>query len=540
MMRCGILQLLVAMAVAVEPLSVQPYLGDGAVLQRERPLRIAGRAAAEAAVEVRLAGALATAVAATDGSWSVELPAMSAGGPHELSVTTAGASLVLRDLLIGDVWLCSGQSNMGVPMRDIVGARRHLATLAGAHIRLLRIRSRVADRPLTAAASDQAGWSVCAGEAAEGFSAVAIAFARGVQAGGVDVPIGLIQCNRAGTFCEAWIPHPALEPTDDGRRILARWAWIDGERDRLDAAWRVEHAAWTAAHGSRFEQWKAMPVGGPFLPHEPARPPAADSPLRPGVLWNGMVAPLVGTALRGVLWYQGESNSDRPGQYRRLLELLVASWRSAFRDPELPFIIVQLPEYETGSCPYDWQDQGPWEALRAAQAAVAGSVPGVHMAVTLGLGERRDIHPRDKWQVGQRMARAALAQVHGRPVAWSGPRISALARSGMRWIVDVRNYGTGVATIDGQAPAGFVIAGADRRFVPAQAEILAPDRIAVWAPSVPDPIAVRYAWDDDPAFNLVCSDGLPMAPFRSDDWPLPDEGAVVPFHRTWPESAVPR
>lgn len=540
MIRRLALLLLAAALAAVEPPTVQPFLGDGAVLQRDRPLRLAGRAAPGAAVAVRLAGATATATAAADGSWAAELPALPAGGPHELSVTAAGAALVLRDLLIGDVWLCSGQSNMGVPMRDIAGAKRHLAALAGTRIRLLRIRSQAADQPQAGPAAEQSGWTACEGAAAEGFSAVAIAFARGVQAGGEDVPIGLIQSNRAGTFCEAWIPRPALEPTDDGRRILARWAWLDAERERLTAAWQGEHETWRAAHGRRFEQWKAMPVGGPFLPHEPAKPPPADSPLRPGVLWNGMVAPLTGTAIRGVLWYQGESNSDRPGQYRRLLALLVASWRAAFRDPDLPFIVAQLPEYETGSCPYDWQDQGPWEVLRAAQAAVAAAVPGVHLAVTLGLGERRDIHPRDKWQVGQRMARAALANVHGRAVAWSGPRVRAVERDGGRWILALADCGSGVATIDGQAPAGFLVAGADRRFVPAQAEILAPDRIAVWAPAVPAPQALRYAWDDDPAFNVVCADGLPMAPFRSDDWPLPDEEAVVPFHRTWPEDGARR
>lgn len=536
-MRLAVLaMLLAAAAAAAEPLTVQPYLGDGAVLQRGRPLRIAGSAAPGVAVVLRIADAQASGTAAADGSWSVELPSLAAGGPHDLRIDAGGASLVLRDLLIGDVWLCSGQSNMGFPMRDIAGAKRHLASLAGARIRLLRIRSRVADSPQAAPAPDQGGWSRCEGEAAEGFSAVSIAFARAVQAGGEDVPIGLIQSNRAGTFCEAWIPRPALEPTDDGRRILARWAWLDAERTRLTAAWQAEHDAWQAAHGRRFEQWKAMPVGGPFTPHEPARPQAADSPLRPGVLWNGMIAPLTGTALRGVLWYQGESNSDRPVQYRRLLSLLVSSWRAAFSDPQLPVIVAQLPEFETGSCPYDWQDQGPWEVLREAQASVAATVPGVHLVVTLGLGERRDVHPREKWQVGMRMARAALANVHGRPMAWSGPRPLAMAREGGRWIVTVRDADAGVATIDGRPPMGFVVAGADRRFVPASAEIVAADRIAVWSDAVPDAIAIRYAWDDDPLFTVVDADGLPMAPFRSDDWPLPGAEAVVPFHRTWPEA----
>lgn len=536
-MRLLLAVLVAGSVVAADGLALPAYLSDHAVLQRDRPLRLDGRAVPGAAVTLRLASATATATADAAGSWSAELPALPAGGPHQLELTSGSERVVAADLLIGDVWLCSGQSNMGVGMRDIAGAKQHLASLEGARIRLLKVRGRNSREPQAAPDPAQGPWTTCSTEAAEGFSAVAISFARNVQKGGEDVPIGLIQSNRAGTFCEAWIPREVVAAGPDGPRILVRWDWLDANRDSLTATWTTEHDAWEQAHGARFARWKRNPVSGPFQPHEPGKPAAADSPLRPGVLWNGQIAPLTGIALRGVLWYQGESNTDRAVQYRRLLAQLVGAWRAAWKDPSLPFVVAQLPEFETDACLYDWQDSGPWEVLRDSQHDVATRTPGVHLAVMLGLGERRDVHPRAKWEVGERLARAALANVYGKTIAWSGPRLAGVQREGGRLVVSLREIGQGVASIDGGPLRGFAIAGADRRFVPADAVILGPDRIALSAPGLAEPVAMRYAWDDDPVFNVVCSAGLPMGTCRSDDWPLPTQDAVEPFHRSWPPAA---
>jgi len=531
-MRSGLLLLLALAIQAGEALTLPWHLADHAVLQRDRPLRLAGRAAPGAAVAVTIAGARAEAVAGVDGAWQVVMPALAAGGPHVLEATAGTERCRVVDLLVGDVWLCSGQSNMGWAVKGLPDATARFKQLDGSRLRLLKLRARIADEAQATAADSL--WSPAGPEAVAGFSAVAIAFAANLRAGGLDVPIGLVQSNRAGTFAEAWMPGAAVAAMPGGADIIARWTWLQAERSRLVTVYETEHAAWERAHGERFAQWKRHPVDGPFQPHEPAAPPAADSPLRPGVLWNGQIAPLTGMALRGVLWYQGESNSDRAWHYRVVLAHLVAAWRAAWNDPALPFIVAQLPEYETSSCPYDWQDQGAWEVLRESQTRVGAEVPGVAVVPMLGLGERLDIHPRAKWEVGERLARAALATVHGRDLAWSGPRPIACRREGDRLVLTLADVGNGVATLAGGPPLGFTIAVADRRFVPGSAEILGPDRIAVRAAGIAEPVAVRYAWDDYPAFNVVCSAGLVMGPWRSDDWPVPTQDVVVPFSRTWP------
>lgn len=531
-MRTGLLLLLVLAVQAGEALTLPWHLSDHAVLQRDRPLRLAGRAAPGAAVVVTMAGVRAETVAKADGAWQLALPAFAAGGPHVLEAVAGNERRRVNDLLVGDVWLCSGQSNMGWAVKGLPDADARLKQFDGSRLRLLKVRARTADEPQAMAADSP--WSTASAEAVSGFSAVAIAFAANLRAGGLDVPIGLVQSNRAGTFAEAWMPRAAVATMPGGAEIIARWTWLLAERDRLATTYEVEHAAWKREHGERFAQWKRNPIDGPFHPHEPAAPPAPDSALRPGVLWNGQIAPLTGMALSGVLWYQGESNSDRAWHYRVVLTQLIASWRAAWNDPALPFLVAQLPEYETSSCPYDWQDQGAWEVLRESQARVGAEVPGVAVVPMLGLGERLDIHPRAKWEVGERLARAALATVHGRDLAWSGPRPTAFRREGDHLLITLAGVGTGIATRDGGAPLGFTIAGADRHFVPASVEILGPDRIAVRAAGVADPVAARYAWDDHPAFNLVCSAGRVMGPWRSDDWPVPTQDVVIPFSRTWP------
>jgi len=511
---------------------LSPLFSDHAVLQRGQPIVVSGRARSGVAVVVHMADQTATTTCDANGLWSVRWPAMAAGGPYDLNVTCADATTVIHDLMIGDVWLCAGQSNMGYPMSGATDSAAHLQALDGAPIRLFKARSRASAMATTDFAADQTPWSLCTSTSAAGFSAVALAFAHQVQTS-EPVTIGLIQAAKAGSFIEAWIPGETLAAEPAYAPIFQRWSWLDAERETLRAAWTSEHTLWQRDHGERFALWKKNPQGGQFEPHEPGAPAAADSFLRPSVLWNAMIAPLTRSPIRGVVWYQGESNSDRAWQYRDLLRSLIGGWRQAWDQPDLPVIIAQLPEYETDCCPYDYQDFGAWEVLRESQA-LAAALPHTGLTVMLGLGEVRDIHPREKWEVGKRLGRTALAVAYGKPVSWSGPRLIETTHEGQRMILRFSDVGQGLSTGDGDRVSGCVIAGADQRFAPATAVVVGPDTIVVSAEGITAPQAVRYAWDDAPTFSLRSSSGVMAGPFRTDTWLVPTQGVTAPFARHWP------
>lgn len=512
--------------------TLPPLLSDHAVLQRGLPIPIQGTAQAAATVAVALGDHSATTQSDADGRWSLLLPAMPAGGPYTLTVACGEARTEAKEIMIGDVWLCAGQSNMAFGLKGAAHAGKHVQSLEQHSIRLMSTSRRLSTDPQTDFQAGHPIWKVCTPETAPNFSAVAQAFAATVQEHEA-VTIGLIQVTWAGSFIEGWIPPGIMADNPDYAPILERWKWLDAEREQLQATWVDEHAAWKRDHGERFTWWRQTPVGGRFHPHEPSAPAPATSHLRPSVIWNGMVAPYTAAPLRGVVWYQGESNTDRAWQYRTLLRDLVTSWRTAWAQPELPFIIAQLPEYETDTCPYDYQDWGAWEVLRESQA-IAANLPATGLAVTLGLGDPYDIHPRGKWPLGQRLGRVALAVAYGHDVTWSGPRLLSATVDGNSMTLRFTHTEGGLMTINGGPVRGLEIAGADRNFVAAEAVITGPDTLTVTAASVSEPVAVRYAWNDNPLFNLICGKGLMAGPFRSDDWPVPTQAATVPFGNRWP------
>jgi len=620
---------------AALPLHADPRLpavfSDHMVLQRGRAVPVWGLADAGEGITVTLNGASRQARAGADGRWRVDLPAQGAGGPFTLTV--AGKStLRVRDVLVGEVWVASGQSNMALALAR--ASRADAASASHGRIRLFTVPRTTSLRPVENLA---ASWQACTPEAAGAFSAVAYYFGRQLHEE-LGVPVGLVHTAWPGSLGEEWTALAALQGDPRLAPIVQDWqqrarTWIGGEENpsradlrfgaieligadrarplRLAPAgpgaaggpWRF---SWESAPEMSFE-WQEGPeptgrLHGELRARDSARltvdinadgSPAdirGDDAIRlrvsgegqfqlrtlqpsltdwddyssevvaaspgwrevtlpiaslkqagwgvrrpftadavsalvieallgpdgarpPGGLYNAMIAPLTPYAIQGAIWYQGEGNAGRARQYRALLPALIQSWRAGWGQGDFPFLIVQLPNYRSRS---PLPQESGWAELREAQA-MALRVANTGLAVTIDVGEAEDVHPANKRPVGERLARWALGTVYGRPGEYSGPLFESVQVEGAAARIRFRHTGSGLATTDHLPPRGFAIAGADREFKWAQAEIER-DTVLVHHPDVTQPVAVRYAWADNPDCNLGNREGLPAAPFRTDDW----------------------
>ena len=457
------LALLSAAATARADVAVSALYGDGMVLQRDAPIVVRGVAEPGEELDVSLAQQHTTALATADGRWEVRLDSMEAGGPHVLRIAGASEILSFHDVLVGEVWVCAGQSNMGLTLGKAEGGAKEAARARRARVRLFQVRPNPSERVQQTVGGE---WRKATPDEVETFSAVGWTFGREL-ADALDVPVGLIQCTVDGTPAEAWTERAVLQADPQLKRSLKRFA-------RGEAA-------------------------------------------QPGALFNGMVAPLSTFGVRGVLWYQGEANVPVSHQYRYLFPALIRSWRAAWGDPGPFFLFVQLPGY--GS-PTEQPERSRWAELREAQAE-ALALPRTAMVVTIDLGEGDDIHPRNKLPVGHRAALAALSDVYGREdVAAGGPRFAGMTVEDGQVRVRFERVEGGLRAGTGKAPHGFALAGEDRQWHWASARIEGTDQVLVSSDEVPAPVAVRYAWADEPRADLTGGGGLPAAPFRSDDWPF--------------------
>lgn len=469
-----------------------PLFQDHLVLQRDQPIPIWGAAAPGESVQVEFADQVVRTQADPEGRWRLELPALPASStPRDLIVRGQGQTIV-RDVLVGDVWLLSGQSNMEWPVGRSQDAAAEVAQATDPRIRHFKTERTLAHQPQAAV---RGAWAVASPATVGDFSAVGYFFAREVRRQ-VDVPIGLINSSWGGTPVESWLPPSSLRQPPTRRLAFEHHAKGLAQTARIYAQHEVALARWADSGKSG------------AAPTEPWTP---GPEVAPGVLYSGMVAPLVPFGLRGVLWYQGEANADAPDSYQPLFQELIQSWRREWHQPELPFYWVQLANWDRSQA-----DRTNWAQLRDAQTA-ALALPATGQAVTIDIGDPDDIHPRNKQDVGRRLARIALAQVHGRPVAFHGPTFAGRAREG-RALRVAWSHAEGLAA-HGESVLGFEVAGIDRVFHPATARIDGRDTL-VQAAGVEEPVAVRYAWRNCPEANLHNGAGLPAVPFRSDDWPV--------------------
>ncbi len=499
---------LLAAGTAWADVTLPKVIGDHMVLQQEMAVPIWGWADAGEEVTVTLGKCRATATADSDGKWMVKLDALEAGGPHEMTVKGKN-TITLADILVGEVWVASGQSNMQWSVRASLNPDQEIAAAKYPEMRLFTVARKTADQPQD---DCEGSWAACTPETVPGFSAVAYFFGRYLHKE-LEVPAGLINTSWGGTPAEAWTSldaqqgNPVLEPT------LARWNQQISAYDPEAAQKRYEKAleAWKQAA----QKAKAEGAKPPRRPRAPVDP--RQSPHRPASLYNGMISPLLPFAIRGAIWYQGESNAGRAEQYLTLFPTMIRNWRDKWGQGDFPFLFVQLAPFRYGGA-----DPRNCAELRETQRLTLELVPNTGMAVTTDIGNVKDIHPKNKQEVGKRLALWALAKTYGENLVYSGPLYDSMSIEGDKIRVKFKHAGGGLAAKGGPL-AHFTIAGKDGEFVPAAATIDG-DTVVVHSDQVAKPAAVRFGWADDAEPNLFNKERLPASPFRTDDFEMVTAG----------------
>jgi sialate O-acetylesterase len=455
--------LLAVILIGASPLSLQAavklasYFGDHMVLQRNCNICVWGTGDPNTSVTVTIGSQSVAAHIDANGDWEAYLKPMPAGGPLMLAATSGNSTVEVSDVLLGDVWLCSGQSNMQMPVAECVPAERQVANIPHPALRFCAVAKGWKDTPQL---STSIRWTVCTPQAADGFSAVAYFFANELLKDPAleGVPIAVIDCSFGGTTCEGWIPQAAL------------------------AAFNTNDL-----HDSMFG-------------------------IKPSMLYSAMTTPLGKAAFKGVVWYQGESNSGHPDTYPRLLSTMVHEWRKQSNEPALPFFIVQLPDYASRWDGFYWQ----WE--REAQSKAVAAISDTTLIVGINTTDGFDLHPKTKLEIGRRIAMAVRHDVYHEQIIGSGPIFQNANPEGHSIRVTFDTRGDGLSNSCTGDVRGFAVAGDDEVYHFAQARIDRND-VVVQSDAVPAPKTVRYAWAAVPNSTLINKAGLPAAPFRTDDFP---------------------
>ncbi|UCG50134.1 MAG: hypothetical protein JSU94_10160 [Phycisphaerales bacterium] len=499
----GIALLLVSAGGAFADVRLPAVIGDNMVLQGGGKAPIWGWAEPKELVTVRIgAGAKARTVrAGEDGRWMLKIDVPDAGGPYEMTIRGKN-TITVRNILVGEVWVCSGQSNMQWPVQRAANSAQEIAAADYPKIRLFTVQRKVADSPQ----SDCTGqWAECSSATAGGFSAVAYFFGRELHKE-LDVPVGLIHTSWGGTPAESWTRREVLEGEEDFAPILER-------HDEMIA--RYPEAK--RQYERRLEQWKQAAkkarAEGKKAPGRPRTPSGPGSSRTPGGLYNAMIAPLIPYSIKGAIWYQGEANAGRAYQYRKLFGAMIRNWRQDWGQGDFAFLFVQLANYMAVA---PEPGESAWAELREAQSMALG-LANTGMAVIIDIGEANNIHPKNKQDVGRRLALWALAGSYGKDVVYSGPIYKSMEVRSGEVVLHFDHAGGGLVGRGG-ALKGFAVAGEDRKFVWADARIEG-ETVVVRSEKVGRPVAVRYAWANNPVCNLYNREGLPASPFRTDDWP---------------------
>ncbi len=478
-------------------------LSDHMVLQREMPIPIWGWAVPGESVTVSLAEAKATTKANAAGQWRVNLPAMSAGGPHKLTVA-GGNTLTVQDILIGEVWVCIGQSNMQFPLMSTQFGRRDIPKAADPQFRICFPGGNVASRPQTEAG---AGWVASAPGSVARFSAVAYYFGKELREK-LGVPVGIIHWSAGAIPIESWTPAVGCNLVPSQAKIARIADQVDADylklREKILKGWNEK-------------KQEAIAAKKPLPPQPPVDDRMVQRGWMPTGLYNGVIHPIVPYGIRGAVLYQGEANNGQGMEYLEKMHALIDGWRKVWGQGDFPFLYVQIAPwagYPVGNV------EGIWEAQLAAL-----SIPNTGMAVVTDLVPNlNDIHPNQKQEVGRRLALWALAKTYGvKPngqdkLVYSGPLFKSATVSGDAIRVQFDHIGGGLATRDGKAPNFFQLGTADG-FVDAEARIDG-DAVVVTTGKVPHPLFVRFGWKNTAQPNLTNKEGLPASPFRTDCGPV--------------------
>lgn len=486
--------------------SLPALFSDNMVLQQGMPVPIWGWGGLNEPITVRFGSQTVSTITGENGKWMLRLAPMPASSqPTDMMVEGKTNTLTIKNVLVGEVWLASGQSNMEWNVNNTTNAPKYISEADIPNIRLFTVIKNGADEPL----NDVEGrWQVCSPQTVPGFSAVAYYFALELHQK-LSVPIGMINSSWGGTSAEEWTPMDILEADRDYLAILERFKINEPEHPNSVAIYERELAAWRKAAEQARTEGKPEPPGRPLHPYGPGvlRKPAA--------LYNAMIAPLVPFPIQGVIWYQGESNSPRAEQYRKLFPNMINAWRRQWGQGDFPFLFVQLANFTQ---PDAQPGESNWAELREAQTQTLSLVPRTAMAVIIDIGEAGNIHPKNKQDVGKRLMQCALKVAYGQDVPYTGPLYEYMTVADGKIRLHFTNVAGRLIAKDDQPLMGFAIAGRDCKFVWAKARIVDERRIEVFDEDVPEPVAVRYAWANNPVCNLYDEAGLPASPFRTDDW----------------------
>lgn len=478
-------------------------VGDNMVLQRDVEIPVWGWAdpGEEVTVSVSWHRMDWAVKADNDGKWTFRMTPPAIGGPYQITLKGAN-TITIENILVGEVWVCSGQSNMQWSVQNSANAEQEIAAADYPRIRLFTVERKVADKPQPDCTGS---WAECSPETIPGFSAVAYFFGRHLHSE-LNMPIGLIHTSWGGTPAEAWTSGPMLAGNPAFEPILVRQERIIENYPQAKKEYEEKLEEWKAAA----EKAKAA---GEKPPRRPGAPRGPGHPHTPSGLYNAMIAPLIPYAIRGAIWYQGESNASRAYQYRELFPTMIKCWRQDWDQGDFPFLFVQLANFMAAK---PEPGDSAWAELREAQLMTL-DLPNTGMAVIIDIGEADDIHPKNKQDVGKRLALWALARTYGKDIVYSGPIYKSMELLGNKVILQFDHVDGGLVSKDGEL-RGFAVAGEDRQFVWADARIEG-DTVVVSSEKISQPAAVRYAWADNPACNLYNDAGLPASPFRTDDWP---------------------
>jgi sialate O-acetylesterase len=524
--------LILLYALPSQALRLPALIGTNMVLQRGRPVPLWGWGTPAEKITVEFRGSRFTTTVGKDSAWEVLLGSYEAGGPYEMRIDSKDSSIQLNNILVGDVWLSSGQSNMEFGIQTEREAQQVMSSPQDSMIHFFFVPwcTALSPRAETLSAGNNSlngHWVVCsvatlqANWAWHGFSAVSYYFARDIRKA-TGVPLGFIGSYKGGTPAQSWISEggvqkdPALlHYAEQHQKIVQQYPDRQKSYDTAMKVYRQETEQWNADQSKPRPKQPAAPDGGFSAPFN---------------LFNGMIAPLLKYPLKGVLWYQGESNGDKLAdaiEYRQLFPALINDWRTQWKQPGLPFLFVQLTSYRKAAVT---PAEGIWPWVREAQQQ-ALSLPATGMAVITDIGDGADIHPKNKKDVGIRLALLTRRIVYHENMVASGPRLRSYKQQGNKIILTFSDTGKGLLIKDSTGNTtlkGFGIAGKDKVFHWAHADIKG-NQVIVYSEEVSAPVAVRYNWADNPPGNLYNQEGLPAAPLRTDDWEADPDYTTAPL-----------
>ena len=454
----------------------------------------------------------------SNGYWKVTLDPMKASSSPKKMTIQGSTSLTYENILIGEVWLCSGQSNMGWALGNSDDADLEVMTANYPNLRLISV-PQVGTQE--AQINFNGRWETTTPEVAKNFSAVGYLFGRRLHLA-LGVPVGLIDNAWGGSACEAWIPRDRLNKLPAAKPYMDQWRVTEKTFDysKLLATYEEKLKKWQEKSQTARKEGKPQPGGRPRAPRN-----QLTGQHRPANLYNGVLNPIIGFGIKGAIWYQGKSNGRRGHAYREVFPLMIQSWRDAWKQGDFSFYWVQLADF-MNEVPEPPTEQ-TWPELREAQTLSLDKLKNVGEAVIIDVGEGRDIHPRNKQMVANRLVRNALAQDYGMDIPHQSPRFQSMETKGNKIVLTFNHVGKGLYCFDIREPVGFSICGKDRKFVWANAKLLGQNKLEVWAEGIENPVAARYAWADNPVCNLYRKDGsvtLPVTPFRTDDFPMITKG----------------